>query len=45
MESDSELEAHLNSFNQFVQELTLKMDQLKGKAGNSRIEKEALNER
>lgn len=45
MESDAELEAHLESFNQFVQDLTRTMDQLKSKVGNSRIEKEALNER
>ena len=45
MESDADLETHLDSFNQFLADLTRTMDQLKAKMGNSRIEKEALNER
>ena len=45
LESDAELEAHLERFNHFVQELSRTMDQRKSKMGNSRIEKESLNER
>lgn len=45
VEGDDELESQLNSFNQFVLDMTRTMEQLKSKMGHGRIEKESLNEK